>query len=141
MGLTLLDTNILIDHFNGIIEAADEISYHDNIAISAITWSEVAVKLSAHELAEFDAIIRDLPIYVLHTDDAIIRETTRLRVASFAPGMKKLKTPDAIILATANVTGRTVVTRNPADFSAALSVRVPYEVTNGIVSNVSPPPS
>jgi hypothetical protein len=46
MGLILLDTNILIDHFNGIPEALDEIANHENLAISAITWMEVAAGLS-----------------------------------------------------------------------------------------------
>lgn len=40
MGLVLLDTNILIDHFNGLPEATNEIAYHENIAISAVTWAE-----------------------------------------------------------------------------------------------------
>lgn len=147
MGLILLDTNILVDHFAGISEATDEIAYHDNIAISAITWTEVAVKLDSAEEAEFDALIRELPIYVLHTDDHIIREATRVRAASFEgnqfniPGVRKLKTPDAIILATANVTGRLLVTCNPADFSLARAgVRVPYRNTAGFITAVAPPP-
>lgn len=145
MGLVLLDTNILIDHFNGIDEALDEISHHDNLAISAITWLEVAVGLTLRELAAFDRLNKDLPIYVLHTTDEIMRETARLRGESIAAHKagtgKKLATPDAIILATANITGRQLITRNPTDFGAAATpVRVPYELTHGIVSNVAPWP-
>lgn len=143
MGLVLLDTNILIDHFNAIAEATDEIANHDNIAISAITWMEVAAGLTTDEAESFDRLIRDLPIYVLHTTDDIIRQTTRLRAASMAANKagtgKRLKTPDAIILATANVSGRQIVTRNPSDFAgAAIPVRVPYDLTDGIVTNVRP---
>lgn len=143
MGLILLDSNILIDLFNDLPAAEDEISYHDNIAISAITWTEVAVKFTPSETMRFDSIVRDLPIYVLHTDDAIIREATRLRARSLVPmyGRRKLKTPDAIILATANVTGRTIVTRNGSDFAAArMPVRVPYQYSDGVVSRIAPAP-
>lgn len=40
---------------------------------------------------------------------------------------QKIKTPDAIIGATARVLGRMVITRNPADFLGA--TRAPYKVT------------
>lgn len=145
MGLILLDTNILIDHFNGISAALDEIANHENLAISAITWMEVATGLDPVDLAAFDLLTKHLPVQVLHTTDEIVRETARLRGASIkahkAGTAKKLATPDAIILATANMTGRRLVTRNPADFGAAsLPVRVPYDLTNGIVSNIRPWP-
>lgn len=145
MGLILLDTNILIDHFNGVSAALDEIANHDNLAISAITWMEVAAGLDPIDLSAFDQLTKSLPVYILHTTDEINRETTRLRRASIgahkAGTGKKLATPDAIILATANVTGRQLVTRNPADFRAAtIPVRVPYDLTNGLVSNIRPWP-
>ena len=50
MGLALIDTNILIDHSNGLGEATNQISHYDNVAISAITWLEVAVLLGAPAL-------------------------------------------------------------------------------------------
>jgi predicted nucleic acid-binding protein len=149
MGIALIDTNIFIDHLAGVEEAMNEIAYYDNIAISAITWSEVAVLLDANQLVQFDALIRDLSIYVIHTDDAIIREATRARAESFArnavisrPKVKKLKTPDAIILATAHVTGRILVSRDADDFIgvARVPVRLPYKYASGIVSDVAPSP-
>lgn len=143
MGLVLLDTNILIDHINAVAQATEEIANHDNVAISAITWMEVAAGLTAAETSGFEQLIRDLPIYVLHTTDEIIRETTRLRAASIAASKagagRKLATPDAIILATADVSGRRIVTRNPADFAAAtIPIRVPYDLSGGVVSNLRP---
>lgn len=149
MGLALIDTNIFIDHLRGVTQAMHEISYYENVAMSAITWSEVAVLLDAMELAEFEAMIRDMSIYVLHTDDAIIREATRVRAESFAKNavttgmkVKKLKTPDAIILATAHVTGRILVSRDADDFIgvAKVNVRLPYKYSGAIVSDVAPPP-
>lgn len=146
MGLVLLDTNILIDHFNGLPEATNEIAYHKNIAISAVTWAEVAVKLDTAGIAELDLLTTQLPIYVLHTDDAIMREAARLRAASIAANKqgrgRKLKTPDAIILATAHVTGRTLITRDTDDFLAAAGVplRTPYRYGGDMVSDVAAPP-
>jgi len=41
----------------------------------------------------------------------------------------RIKLPDAIILATAETAGRTLVTRNVKDFPAGMGgVRVPYQV-------------
>jgi hypothetical protein len=40
---------------------------------------------------------------------------------------QKIKTPDAIIGATAQVLGRIIITRNPADFPG--TPRAPYKVT------------
>jgi predicted nucleic acid-binding protein len=119
MGPVLLDTNVLIDHFKGVSAATNEIAIHDDLAISAITWMEVAVGLDAEGLAAFDTMI-----------------------AAFKAGTgKKLATPDAVILASANITNRQLVTRNPADFGAASApVRVPYKLTDGVVSEVAPSP-
>ncbi|WBS02381.1 PIN domain-containing protein [Pseudoduganella sp. SL102] len=144
MGLVLLDSNILIDLFNGIGVAEVEIAYHANIAISAITWAEVAVGLTSSQLVEFEEVVSNLPIYILHTDDSIIKESVRLRKMSItrkkAGTGDKLKTPDAIIMATANVTGRTLITRNPGDFRDVKLMRVPYQVTDNVVHNIAARP-
>ena len=146
MGLVLLDTNILADHFNGIKEAIVEISFHDKIGISSITYLEVAVGLDGAEVAAFDLLVSTFPIAIYHPNDAIIKEATSIRKASIVASKmgtgRKIPTPDAIILATANVTGSQLITRNPGDFRAAkIPVRVPYMVTNGIVSAVLPSPT
>jgi predicted nucleic acid-binding protein len=90
-------------------------------------------------------MIRALPITVIHPDDDIIREATRIRKSSIdaqrAGTGRKIATPDAIIMATANVTGRQVITRNPGDFSMAMrTVRIPYQIAGGVVTNVAPAP-
>lgn len=145
MALVLLDTNVLIDHFNGVGAATIEIANHQDLAISAITWMEVAVGLDGSDLAAFESMVDELPIRVLHTNDEIIRETARLRAASIAAykagAGKKLATPDAVILATANHTNRQLVTGNPADFSAAsVPIRIPYKLVDGIASDIAPWP-
>ena len=145
MGLMLLDTNVLVDHFNGVAQASIEIAFHSDIAISSITQLEVAVGLNANDASRFTAMIELLPVAIIHPDDDIIREATRIRKTSIearrAGAGSKIPTPDAIILATANVTGRQIITRNPADFGMAMrSVRVPYRLQNGVVSEIASPP-
>jgi predicted nucleic acid-binding protein len=48
----------------------------------------------------------------------------------------KIRLPDVIILATANVTGRLLITRNKQDFRGA-NIRLPYELQEGRVFNVA----
>ena len=43
----LFDTNILIDHLNGVAKATREITRSSNAAISAITWIEVMTGASS----------------------------------------------------------------------------------------------
>jgi len=145
-GISVSRHERLIDHFNGITKAANEISNHDNVAISAITWTEVAVELDAAGLAEVDRLIAALPIYVLHTDDAIVRETARLCAAIIHANQhgqwRKIKTPDAIILATAHLTGRMLITRDADDFRsiARVPLRTPHVNSGGPVTNITAPP-
>jgi predicted nucleic acid-binding protein len=54
---------------------------------------------------------------------------------------RQIKLSDAIIGATADVQGLTVVTRNPRDFGAN-KVRIPYQIDGtGNVINVLTPPA
>jgi hypothetical protein len=62
VALGLLDTNILIDRFNGIPQASAEISYYDDLGISSVTWMELMTrfftmtKLGTLPTAEFQQI-------------------------------------------------------------------------------------
>lgn len=69
----------------------------------------------------------------------IMAEAARIRANSlvYPP---KLRLPDVIILATANVTGRVLITRNKNDFRGT-NVRLPYELQNGAIFNVAAPPN
>jgi predicted nucleic acid-binding protein len=37
------DSNVLIDYFDGIVIAGEELSYYDRVLISRVTWMEVLV--------------------------------------------------------------------------------------------------
>ena len=118
----LFDTNILIDHLSGIKKATKELQRSDDLAISVITWIEVmcGAQNKAQEtiLRAFLASFQCLPV----TNAVAERAAENRRV-------KKIKLPDAIILATAEAAGRTLVTRNVRDFPAGTTgVRVPYRI-------------
>jgi len=118
----LFDTCILIDYLNGIPPAADTLKeYAGNPAVSIITWIEVMVgaarlgdeqrRQTRHFLAQFMSI-------------PISEDIAEMAVAIRAKD--GLKLPDAIIDATARVTGRLLITRNIRDFQQNSRVLCPY---------------
>ena len=118
----LFDTNILIDYLNGMADAAKEIGRYGEKAISLVTWMEVMAGATVQEeqvikgfLSQFDL----LPI-----DGAVAAEAVAIRRT------RRIKLPDAIILATARTTHRILITRNTKDFPADvdLDVRMPYRI-------------
>ncbi|CAH2903966.1 MAG: toxin [uncultured Paraburkholderia sp.] len=117
----LFDTNILIDYLGGISSAKKELGRYEYRAISTITWMEVLVSASTEEeesirgwLGTFD---------VIAVDSAIANRAVEIRKA------RRVRLPDAIIWATAQVHSMLLVSRNTKDFPAdEPGVRVPYKV-------------
>jgi len=115
----LFDTNILIDYLNGIPQARDELALYEERAISIISWMEVmagareAVEPATRAfLASFTLIGLTEPV----ADRAVTRRRTR-----------RIKLPDAIIEASAEVHHMLLITRNTKDFEAdSPFIRVPY---------------
>ena len=145
MGLALFDSNILIDAFLGVDQAMVEIRYFKHIAISSITWMELIAKPLAEEAAgeitatEMRAARTFVATFtVIHTNDAIMMEAAVVRAHSLVHP-PKIQLPDAIIQATANVTGRLLVTRNKKDFRGS-NLRCPYDLQNGRIFNIAAPP-
>lgn len=115
----LFDTNILIDHLNAIPEAREEIGRFENRAISIITWMEVMVGASADLVEPTRLFLEGFSVIAL--DDEIANRAVALRRAH------RIKLPDAVIWATAQTTGRLLVTRNTKDFPPDdPGVREPY---------------
>jgi predicted nucleic acid-binding protein len=140
MAIVLFDTNILIDHFAGHMAATLELANYDDAIISSLSWIEVACKLSLSQQVEFDTLLADAGVKIVHIDDAIMVRAAAIRRQSLA-GPPKVALPDCIIRATAEVAGRTIVTRNPGDFGGiGPMVRVPYEIVDGAVVNIVPAP-
>jgi predicted nucleic acid-binding protein len=116
----LFDTNILIDYLNGIPEAELACDHYVDKAISVVTWMEIMEGVADDEaerllveafLAQFEL----LPI-----DHLLAMEASRVREA------QALRLPDAVIQATANLSGRVLVTRDTRHFAAGEMVLVPY---------------
>ena len=118
----LFDTNILIDHLNGVSKATREITRSKDAAISVITWIEVMTgAASAQEEAILRAFLANFQ-YLEMTREVAERAAAIRR-------QKRLKMPDAIILATAELGGRELVTRNVKNFPVGMrGVRVPYKI-------------
>jgi predicted nucleic acid-binding protein len=117
----LFDTNILIDYLNGIPAARKELELYEMHAISIVTWMEVMSGGEA-ELAEVTRAFLNR-FTVIPVGDAIAERAVKLRRE------RRLKLPDAIILATSLESGLMLVTRNTKDFGGKLpGVRNPYRV-------------
>lgn len=124
----LLDSNILIDYLNGIEAAADLIeSLPRPILISAITRVEILSGARSYEeekeMIAFMGQFETVPL-----NDLIILMAGRARRGQ-AGLTKKLKTPDAIIHASARERDAILYTRNSKDFPAGERVVHPYTVS------------
>ena len=118
------DANIVIDALAGYPPARAEIqravSHGSRPWISRMAWIEVLSK--GH-----DAIVREATAFLSHFGLDEIDEEIAQRAAALRRDRPRLKSPDAIILATAQIRGRVLVTRNIKDFPAAMpGVRIPY---------------
>lgn len=116
------DSNILIDALNGHPAAHAEIARVDRPWISRVTWIEVLSKEPGGTLRIIENFLGGFSIDEL---DA--------RIASHSAALRRerpgLKLPDSVILASAQVNHRILVTRNTKDFPAAMpGIRVPYSL-------------
>jgi len=115
----VFDTNILIDYLRGIAPARVEADRHSDRAVSIITWMEVMAGSTAAN--EQDARSCLLNFFTLPLTAEVAERAFLLRRTN------KIKLPDAIIQATAEGSGRVLITRNTRDFPAdTAGVRIPY---------------
>jgi predicted nucleic acid-binding protein len=121
----LLDSNIVIDHLNGIPQATDYLRLvYGTAAISVITRAEVlaGVKTPDEEekIKKFLGLFATLPVTIEVADE----------VASFRK--KGLKFPDATQAAIANLNKLKLATRNTRDFTPARypNAFVPYSLSS-----------
>jgi predicted nucleic acid-binding protein len=115
----LFDTNILIDYLRGISQARAECDKHSDRAVSIITWMEVMASSTA--ASEADARSCLFNFYTLPLTAEVAERAFLLRRAS------GIKLPDAVIQATAEGSGRVLITRNTRGFPPDTpGVRIPY---------------
>lgn len=117
----LLDSNILIDHLQGIAEARTEVDRYENPAISIVTWIELLAGAKPSNEADVRAFLESFETVEL--DRVVAAEAAAIRRAH------RIKLPDAVVWASARTTGRLLVSRNTKDFPPRdPGVRVPYTV-------------
>jgi predicted nucleic acid-binding protein len=117
----LFDTNILVDYLNAVPEARTELQRYTEKAVSIITWMEVMVGAD-HDL---EAATRSFlgGFDVVAVDEQIAECAVSLR------RKHRIKLPDAVIWATAQVHAMLLITRNTKDFpDGDPSVRAPYKL-------------
>src|ERR1700730_1001991 len=117
----LFDTNILVDYLNAVPEARTELQRYTEKAISIITWMEVLVGADQNLEAAPPGFLNGFDL--VDVDERIAERAVSLRRDH------RIKLPDAIIWATAQVRGMLLVTRNTRDFPADdPGVRAPYKL-------------
>ena len=120
MSERFFDTNMVIDMLHNRPAAWAELRNVTRAWISRMTWLEVMSGAPDEAAAETEEFLR------LFAMSEIDEEIAR-RAAALRHQRKSLKSPDAMILAAAQVSGRILVTRNTKDFPAEMpGIRVPY---------------
>ena len=118
------DSNIVIDALRGFEQARAELKRAAELSgrlwISRMVWIEVMSKGAGEGLRRSENFLENFGVDELDQEIGI-------RAASLRRERPRLKSPDAVILATALVRGRVLVTRNVKDFPATTpGIRVPY---------------
>jgi predicted nucleic acid-binding protein len=117
----VFDTNILVDYLHGIAAAKAEIALYQSPAVSLVTWMEVMVGATAQTESAVRAFLQSFTL--LEIDARIAERAVILRKT------RRIKLPDAIIWATAQVNQCLLVSRNTRDFDPGdPGVRVPYTI-------------
>lgn len=115
------DTNILIDWFFDRKPAIAELGRYRRHRISRIVWTEVLAGEPSETRRDVQSLLQSFE--VVEIDQRIAQAAADVRYRS------RMKLLDALILATAQVNGAILVTRNTKDFPANMpGIRVPYTI-------------
>ncbi len=113
------DTNIIIDWLFDLTPATAELSRYRKHRISRIVWTEVLAGEPLHERPRLQQLMS--PFEIVEIDARIAAAAADIR------HRMRMKLLDAFILATAQVNGAILITRNIKDFPASMpGIRVPY---------------
>ncbi|WP_095012886.1 type II toxin-antitoxin system VapC family toxin [Tsuneonella mangrovi] len=118
----VFDTDILTDALRNVRPAQSELMRYSQRYISRLSWIEVMIQSMPDDSARTES-------YLDHFRIIEVSEDVARQAATLRSQRRSLKALDAIVLASAQTTGRVLVTRNTADFPAEMpGVRVPYTV-------------
>jgi len=119
--LAVFDTNIVIDALNGVEAADAEYSRYERVLISRVTWMEVLVGAGEDDTEVRDFL--DTHFEIAPLDLAVAEKAVEIRRAH------RIRLPDAVIWATAQVNDAVLVTRNTKDFDPSWTgIRAPYSL-------------
>ena len=118
----LFDTNIIIDALNGHAAASREIKAYPDAAISVVSYVEVMAGTFVHNEEAARAMLLGLKVVDVDVD-----------IAEYAVALRQdrgLSLTDALIVATAQASGRVLITRDQklVNEHDDPPVRVPYRV-------------
>jgi predicted nucleic acid-binding protein len=117
----LLDTNILIDFLRGVPAAREEMNRYQDKAISIVSWMEVMAGTPAATERGTRAFLDGFGLIDL--DAKVAERAVALRREH------RLKLPDAIVWASAQVGAMLLVTRDTKGFPLGdPGVRMPYRI-------------
>ena len=116
----VFDTNILIDYLTGLEEAQEEIERYARRGISVVTWMELQIgSRNEVEADVIDLFLREFR--VIEISRQVARRAIEIRRRT------KVRLPDAIIWATAQLESAPLITRNTKDFPEQdATIRHPY---------------
>jgi predicted nucleic acid-binding protein len=113
------DTNVVIDWLFDRLPAIQELSRYRRHRMSRIVWTEILAGEPVHRRSELQHLMA--PFEVVELDARIAAAAADIRHRT------RMKLMDAFILATAQVNGAILITRNTKDFPANMpGIRVPY---------------
>lgn len=113
------DTNIVIDWLLDRAVATSELKRYARHRISRIVWTEVLAGEPPERRRDVQQVL--VPFEIVEVDARIAAAAADIRHRT------RMKLLDAFILATAQVNGAILITRNTRDFPANLpGIRVPY---------------
>ncbi|MBX7483147.1 type II toxin-antitoxin system VapC family toxin [Qipengyuania qiaonensis] len=116
----VFDTDILVDALCDVRPAQVELMRYSQRFISRMSWMEVMVAGQAHNSDRAEDFLDHFRVIELSED--VARQAAVLRAQR-----SQLSAVDAITLASAQSTGRILVTRNSKDFPAEMpGIRIPY---------------
>ena len=114
------DSDILIDALIGVEAARSEIRRAGRKSVSRVSWTEVMSAADPQTVKAVEAFLGCFQVEEI--GDAVARRAAALRAER-----KGLTLADAFVLATAQISGRILVTRNIKVFPASMpGIRIPY---------------
>lgn len=122
MSEALFDTGILLDALRGHGPAQAELESCKRRYLSRVSWIEIMAEALPDDGDRIERFLR-------HFNIVEISDEIAGRAAMLMSQRRAFPLPSAIILATAQLSGRILVTRNASVFPAnMLGIRIPYKL-------------